>query len=65
MADKDNKLGVFVLAGLGIVLSAPVTLGSMAVGVVVSGGVEYYCQYDIETGNVDLMSIGKSSLIGG
>ncbi|MFL9813611.1 hypothetical protein D7241_10165 [Stutzerimonas sp. VN223-3] len=37
----------------------------MAVGAVVPGGIEYYYQYDIETGNVDLMSVGKASLIGG
>ncbi|WP_218186673.1 hypothetical protein, partial [Pseudomonas sp. BAY1663] len=37
----------------------------MAIGSVVSGGVEYYYQYDIEGGNVDLVEVGKTSLIGG
>lgn len=57
--------GLLIPAEAGIVLSAPVTLGSVAVGAVVSGGVEYYYQYDIKSGSVDLVSVGKASLIGG
>jgi hypothetical protein len=61
---KDLKAGgLFVPAGLGVVLSAPVTLGSVAVGAIASGGVEYYYQYNIDTGSVVLMDVGKASLI--
>lgn len=56
--------GFFVPAGLGVVLSAPVTMGSVAVGAIASGGVEYYYQYNIDTGSVVLMDVGKASLIG-
>lgn len=56
--------GFFVPAGLGVVLSAPVTLGSVAVGAIASGGVEYYYQYNIDTGSAVLMDVGKASLIG-
>ncbi|WP_434157846.1 hemagglutinin repeat-containing protein [Stutzerimonas stutzeri] len=57
--------GVLVPVGAGLVLSAPVTIGTVAVGAVVSGGVEYYYQYDVKTGDVDLISVGKATVIGG
>ncbi|WP_312932521.1 two-partner secretion domain-containing protein [Stutzerimonas nitrititolerans] len=56
--------GLFVPAGLGVVISAPVTLGSVAVGAIASGGVEYFYQYNIDTGSVVLTDVGKASLIG-
>jgi len=57
--------GVLIPAGAGLVMSAPVTLGSTVVGVVVSGGIEAFYQYNIENKEVSLVEVGKVSLLGG